>query len=293
MGTTSAFPAHLTVLRYNPPMRLVKDRGPAPLKRFGQNFLADPRLAAWLVDRFAPGPGQRVVEIGPGTGMMTAILAASGTRLIALELDERLIPALEEKLAPFPAAEVRHQDALAVDWNRLAEEAGGPLRIIGNLPYNVGTAIIRAILATDAFVDLQVVLQLEVGDRLLAEPGCKDFGPLSVIASLRTRRQRLRKLLPGSFRPAPKVTSCALALTRLPEPHLAAAEVPALEELLFAGFAQRRKTLAANFPRQKALVQEFLREHDLAADSRAEQLPAPLWPALARHLKTTNPSGRL
>lgn len=270
-------------------MRLSRDRGPAPLRRFGQNFLADPRLAAWLVDRFAAEPGQWVVEIGPGTGMMTTLLAASGARLIALELDQRMIPALEEKLAAFPAAEVRHQDALAVDWNGLAEEAGGPLRIIGNLPYNVGTAIIRAILATDAFVDLQVVLQLEVGDRLLAEPGSKDFGPLSVIASLRTRRQRLRRLLPGSFRPAPKVTSCALALTRLPEPPLAAADVPALLELLFAGFAQRRKTLAANFPKHKPLVQEFLRENGMAPDSRAEQLPAPLWPALARRLENHKP----
>lgn len=265
---------------------------PAPARRFGQNYLTDPRLAAWLVDAFAPAPGDRVVEIGPGPGTLTALLAARAGRLVAIELDPRMIPGLAALLAPFPGAAVREGDALEVDWAALAAEAGGPLRVIGNLPYNVGTAIVRRVVACDDVLDLQVVLQLEVADRLLAAPGGKEYGPLSVIAALRCRRTRLRTLLPGSFHPRPKVTSCALHLARLPEPPLPAAEIPVLERWLFAGFAHRRKTLAGNLGGHRALVAAFLREAGLPEDARAEVVPPAAWLALARRLEAAEHGAR-
>ncbi len=265
---------------------------PRPVRRYGQNFIADPRLAGSLVALFAPQPEDRVVEIGPGEGALTRHLAGRCARFLALEIDERLLPALGELLAGHPGAGLRHADALEADWVALAAELGGPpLRVIANLPYNVGTAIVRRLLATDVVHDMQFVLQLEVAERLLAVPGTKAFGPLGVLAALRTRREKLRLLAPGCFRPPPKVTSCALRLTGLPAPPLPAEEIDAVEGWLHRGFAQRRKTLCNNIPEHRALVQEFLAARGLPADARAEAVPAADWLALARLLGAAAPDG--
>ncbi len=292
-------------------------RAPRAVRRFGQNFLANDALAEALVGLFAPAPGDVIVEIGPGPGALTRHLAPRCRRFVAFEVDPRMIPGLEALLAPWPHAEVRLADALETDWDALAAELGagppggpdpgppggpdpgppggadpGPPggadarpRVIGNLPYNVGTPIVRRILGSDAVRDLQVVLQLEVAERLLAGPGGKDYGPLSVIAALRARREKLRLLAPGCFRPPPKVTSCALRLVPLPHPPLPAAEIPALERWLFAGFGQRRKTLAGNLGAlgaAKGDVQHFLVERGLPADARAEAVPPRDWLDLSR-----------
>lgn len=260
---------------------------PRPVRRFGQNFIADPRLAGSLVALFAPQPADRIVEIGPGEGALTRHLAGRCARYVALEIDVRLVPALEALLAPHPGAGVRLADALDADWPALAAELGGPpLRVIANLPYNVGTAIVRRLLATDVVHDMQFVLQLEVAERLLAGPGTKAFGPLSVIAALRTRREKLRLLAPGCFRPPPKVTSCALRLERLAAPPLPAHEIDAVEAWLHRGFAQRRKTLANNLAEHRGPVQEFLVARGLPPDARAEAVPARDWLDLARALGT-------
>jgi 16S rRNA (adenine1518-N6/adenine1519-N6)-dimethyltransferase len=262
--------------------------GPRPSRRFGQNFLADPRLAASLVDSFDPQPGDTVVEIGPGQGALTRWLAPRAGRFVALEIDDRLIPGLDGLLAPFPNASVRRADALDVDWDALAAETGSRLRVIGNLPYNVGTAILRRLLASPAVRDIQVVLQLEVAERILASPGVKDYGPLSIVTALRCRRERIRVLSPGCFRPRPKVTSCALRLVALEPAPLLAAEVDAVEAWLFAGFAQRRKTLANNIDAERSLIRGFLEERGLPPDARAEAVPAADWLDLARRLSGTS-----
>ncbi len=253
-------------------------------KRLGQHFLANRGTARALVDTFAPGPADTVVEIGPGGGALTRLLAERAGRLVALELDRDLVPALVELLAPFPRAEVRQADALAVDWAALREELGGPFRVIGNLPYNVGTAIVRRLLVAGGVRDMQFVLQKEVADRILADPGSRSYGPLSVLAALRCRRRRLRVLPPGAFRPPPRVTSVALSLEFLPHPPLVAAELPLLEEWLHAGFGHRRKTLAGNLGPLRERVRGWLEERGLAADSRAEALAPGDWLALFRAL---------
>ncbi len=256
-----------------------------PLRRFGQNFLADRALAARLVELFDPQPGQVIVEIGPGTGALTGLLAPRCGRFVALELDERLVPGVEALLAGRPGAEVRRADALAVDWDALAADLGTErLRVIGNLPYNVATPIVRRLLASDRVADLQVVLQREVADRFLAGPGTKDYGPVSIVAALRAEGRRLITLAPGAFRPRPKVTSSAIALARRLEPPLPAAEIPALERCLFRGFGHRRKQLGNNFGADGERVRAFLEAHGLPPDARAEAVPAALWLALARHL---------
>ncbi len=254
-------------------------------KRLGQHFLANRGTALALVEAFAPAPGDAVVEIGPGGGALTGLLAERAGRLVALEVDPDLVPALEELLAPFPGAEVRLADALEVDWDALAAElGGGPLRVIGNLPYNVGTAIVRRLLASDAVRDMQLVLQKEVADRLLAGPGTKAYGPLSVLAALRCRRRRVRTLPPGAFRPPPRVTSAAVTLEFLADPPLPAGELPRLEAWLHAGFGHRRKTLAGNLGPHRERVRGWLEERGFPADARAEVLPPADWLALARLL---------
>ncbi len=261
-------------------------------KRLGQHFLANRGLALALVEAFAPAPGDAVVEIGPGGGALTGLLAERAGRLVALEVDADLVPALERMLEPFPRAEVRLADALAVDWDALADELGGRFRVIGNLPYNVGTAIVRRLLASDAVRDMQLVLQKEVADRLLAGPGTKAYGPLSVLAALRCRRRRVRTLPPGAFRPPPRVTSAAIALESLPDPPLPAAELPLLLGWLHAGFGHRRKTLAGNLGAHRERVRSWLAARGLPADARAEAVPPADWLALARLLgRPPGPAG--
>jgi 16S rRNA (adenine1518-N6/adenine1519-N6)-dimethyltransferase len=156
--------------------------------------------------------------------------------------------------------------------------------VIGNLPYNVATPIVRRLLASDRVGDLQVVLQREVADRFLAGPGTKDYGPVSIVATLRAEGRRLITLGPGAFRPRPKVTSAAIALVRRNDPPLPADEIPALERCLFRGFGHRRKMLANNFGADGERVRAFLAAHGLSPDARAEAVPAAVWLALARHL---------
>ena len=256
-----------------------------PLRRFGQNFLADRVLAERLVELFDPHPGETVVEIGPGTGALTRLLVPRCGRFVALELDDRLVPGIAELLAGRPGTEVRRADALAVDWDALADELGASrLRVIGNLPFNVATPIVRRLLASDRVGDLQVVLQREVADRFLAGPGTKDYGPVSIVAALRAEGRRLITLGPAAFRPRPKVTSTAIALVRRDDPPLPAREIPALERCLFRGFGQRRKQLGNNFGPEGERVRAFLAAHGLPPDARAEAVPAAVWLALSRHL---------
>ncbi|MDQ7006297.1 MAG: 16S rRNA (adenine(1518)-N(6)/adenine(1519)-N(6))-dimethyltransferase RsmA [Acidobacteriota bacterium] len=262
---------------------------PPARRRWGQNFLASPAVARRLVDLFLGDvAGERralpVVEIGPGRGALTRELASRVRRLVALEIDPLLHEELLRELGASPALEVRLGDALETDFEALAEELGGAFRVIGNLPYNVGTAVVRRLLRVSAVADFQVVLQQEVVDRFLARPGTKAYGPLAVISQLRGRPRRLLALPPSLFRPRPKVHSAVLSLVVDPRAPLAAGDVENLERWLFRGFGHRRKTLAGNLGPWKEAVREFLVGRGLPADARAEAVPAEDWLALGRRL---------
>ncbi len=217
-----------------------------PRKRFGQNFLESESVIRRIVGAIAPERGDRIVEIGPGLGALTGPLLERVERLDAVELDRDLAGTLVDRLGRPTGLTIHEADALRFDFTQLAD--GAALRIVGNLPYNISTPLMFHLLdqadrSNDGIRDMHFMLQKEVVDRICAEPGTKAWGRLSVMTQLRAEATRLFTVPPGAFRPPPKVES---AIVRLVPRRLDAAEraaLPALERVVRAAFAQRRKTL--------------------------------------------------
>jgi 16S rRNA (adenine1518-N6/adenine1519-N6)-dimethyltransferase len=234
-------------------------------------------------------PGERVLEIGPGPGGLTRALVAAGARVWALEADPRMVAHLEAQ--GLAAVEVRLADALAADYLALAAEAGGPFRLVANLPYNIsGPLLARLLRQRSAFTSLTLMLQREVGERLLAPPGTRQRGSLSVLAQIFCRVELVLRVAPGSFRPPPKVDSVVLRLDVRPEPPRALREENALWTVVRAGFGQRRKMLRNPL---KALagedVEAVLCAAGLSGRERPESLSGEAWIALANALAERAP----
>jgi 16S rRNA (adenine1518-N6/adenine1519-N6)-dimethyltransferase len=212
-------------------------------KRFGQNFLHDEHVINRIVKAITPGPGQKLVEIGPGQGALTAPLLAAAGQLTAIEIDRDLAALLRTRYGGNPGFELIENDVLAVDFAALAP---GPasLRIVGNLPYNISTPLLFRLLQHHPLIhDMVFMLQLEVVQRLAAGPGSGDYGRLSVMMQYYCEVELLFKVAPGSFTPRPKVDSAVVRLTpRRPSP-FAAVKPEALARVVKAAFSQRRKTL--------------------------------------------------
>lgn len=219
-------------------------------KRFGQHFLEAPWVAK-LVEALRAGPDDLFVEIGPGRGAITRPLASRAARLLAIEVDRDLARALTAEA--IPALTVVERDVLAVDlgtviaeWLGEAPGSTHPVRIVGNLPYNISSPILFRILAfaaaTRGVTDATLMLQKEVADRLLASPGSKEYGVLSILAGLHADITRLLALPPGAFRPPPKVSSAVLRLAFRP-PRVALADEAVFTRMVRTMFTQRRKTL--------------------------------------------------
>ncbi|MDN3523412.1 16S rRNA (adenine(1518)-N(6)/adenine(1519)-N(6))-dimethyltransferase RsmA [Halomonas ramblicola] len=216
-------------------------------KRFGQNFLRDPGIISRIVRAIGPRPGERLVEIGPGQGALTEpLLEAAGGRLEVIELDRDLIPGLRVQFFNHPDFVIHEGDALKVDF-RVLRGAGEPLRVVGNLPYNISTPLIAHLLeAGDAIADMHFMLQREVVERLAAEPGGADWGRLSVMAQYRCRVESLFVVPPEAFVPRPKVDSAIVRLTPYAAPPHPARDAALLSRLVREAFGQRRKTLRNN-----------------------------------------------
>jgi len=212
-------------------------------RRFSQNFLRDPGTIERIVAAIAPQPGDRIVEVGPGRGALTAPLLAQCGRLTAIEIDRDLARWLQHRFGA-EGLTLLCADALRVDWEALARESGGRLRIVGNLPYHISTPLLFAWLPiASAVADQHLMLQKEVVDRIVAHPGGRDYGRLSVMLQFRYRVERLFNVAAGAFVPAPKVQSSVIRLVpRAPE-ELAVADSSAFSRVVTAAFGQRRKTL--------------------------------------------------
>ena len=214
-----------------------------PRKRFGQNFLHDATIINRLVAAIAPKADDSVVEIGPGQGALTTPMLERLDRLDAVELDRDLVPFLRASLEP-KGLTVHEADALKFDFSSLMKDK--PLRVIGNLPYNISTPLIFHLLTYQQRVqDMHFMLQLEVVDRLAAQPGSKTYGKLSVITQYYCQVDKLFNVPPGAFNPPPKVTSAIVRLVprAIEQP---ADDVELFEQVVKISFAQRRKTLRNN-----------------------------------------------
>ncbi len=243
-------------------------------KRFGQHFLVDDAVIEGIVDAIAPAAGQALVEIGPGLGAMTLPLLRRCSALTVIELDRDLAARLRRQAG----LTVIEADVLQVDFRALALAAGQPLRVVGNLPYNISTPILFHLLAAaDAVVDQHFMLQKEVVDRMAASPGSKDYGRLSVMLQWRYRISAVLDVPPAAFDPPPRVDSAVVRMRPLP----AAPDVDPqrLGALVTAAFSQRRKLLRHTLGRW--IEAEGL---DTAFDlqRRAEEVPVSEYLGLAR-----------
>ena len=250
-----------------------------PRKRFGQNFLIDNNVVDNIVHAIDPRPGDHLVEIGPGQGAMTAPLLESVGAMDVIELDRDLAPWLEQNLGAAGSLRVHCADALRFDFRSLAED-GRPLRVVGNLPYNISTPLLFHLTTTiDIIQDMHFMLQKEVVQRMAAGPGGKDYGRLSVMIQYYCGVEKLFDVRPGSFRPPPKVDSSVVRLI----PH---AEKPApvrdendLATIVAAAFNQRRKTLRNAL--KAWLTAEQITAAGVRPEARAETLSLEQFAALS------------
>jgi 16S rRNA (adenine1518-N6/adenine1519-N6)-dimethyltransferase len=212
---------------------------PRPRKRFGQHFLTDRHYLRRIVEAIAPSRGDAMAEIGPGTGLLTAELVQRLSHLHAIEIDRDLAAGLRNRF-PADRLTVHEGDALDFDFTSLP----APLRVVGNLPYNVSTPILFRIAALDDRIrDCTFLLQKEVVDRMVAAPATAEYGRLSVMLQYRFLMASLLDVPPGAFTPPPKVDSSVVRMAPIGPDRARARDEALFERLVAAAFSQRRKTL--------------------------------------------------
>jgi len=267
-----------------PPLReVIRRHGLTPKKSLGQNFLFDLNLTARIARAAEPLENITVVEIGPGPGGLTrALLALGARRVVAVERDQRAIAALEEIGARYPGQlEIVAGDALRIDpRDQLGPERA---RVVANLPYNIATALLIGWLTAEPwppwYDSLLLMFQREVAERIVATPGSKSYGRLSVLAGWRTEAKLLFDVAPSAFVPPPKVTSSVVRLTPRPVP--LACQSIALQRVTEAAFGQRRKMLRQSLKTLGVDAGALLSEAGIEPTARAEEIPVEGFVALA------------
>ena len=212
-------------------------------KRFGQNFLVDHMVIDRIIQAINVQPSQQLIEIGPGQGAITSGLLASGANLTAIEIDRDLIDMLSQKFLNADNFTLFNQDALQVDYRQLQETSGKPLRIVGNLPYNISTPLLLHLLSySDCIEDMHFMLQKEVVDRLSARPNNGQWGRLSIMVQYHAEVEPLLSVPKSAFFPEPKVESTVVRL-RPRSIVNAVVDMPQFTRLVKQAFSQRRKTI--------------------------------------------------
>ena len=253
-----------------------------PRKRFGQHFLHDANVIDRLVAAIAPRSGDHLVEIGPGEGVLTAPVLDKAGALTVIELDRDLAATLPERLGQPRGLKVVQADVLKVDFAELAGDDA--LRIIGNLPYNISTPILFHLLEARAdIIDMHFMLQKEVVDRMVAAPGSRQYGRLSVMAAFHCDMTRLFTVLPGAFRPPPKVDSAIVRLVPKPLTDEDRALLPTFAEVTRRAFGQRRKTLRNSL--KGLLDAKAIETAGIDPGARAETLSVDQFRKLAEEVK--------
>jgi 16S rRNA (adenine1518-N6/adenine1519-N6)-dimethyltransferase len=264
------------------PRALLSARGLRPKKSLGQNFLMDAGTSARIARLATGAPGERVLEVGAGTGSLTAALLAAGAEVTAFDLDDGLVEILRSR-DDLRSARIEHVDALGFDYASYAGER--PWRVAGNLPYNIATPLLIKLAQLERPPErIVAMIQKDVADRLLAKPGTAAYGSLTVALAVTMRAERAFNVSPGQFFPRPKVVSSVVVLHRLDAPLVAVRDRQRFEEVVRGAFAYRRKTLvnslalALELPRER--IASALAALDLDADIRGEALDLPTFAAL-------------
>ncbi|WP_420002610.1 16S rRNA (adenine(1518)-N(6)/adenine(1519)-N(6))-dimethyltransferase RsmA [Arenibacterium sp. LLYu02] len=272
-----------------PPLReVIATHQLSARKSLGQNFLLDLNLTAKIARQAGDLTGCDVLEIGPGPGGLTRGLLSEGARrVLAIEKDQRCLPALAEIAAAYPGQlEVINGDALEID--PLAHLTP-PIRIAANLPYNVGTELLVRWLTPEVWPpfwqSLTLMFQREVAERIVAKPGSKAYGRLAILAQWRADARIVLSLPPEAFTPPPKVSSAVVHLTALPEPRYPA-DAATLSRVVAAAFNQRRKMLRASLKGVSPEIEDHLIAAGIPPTERAEQVGLEAFCALARSLKS-------
>ncbi len=258
--------------------------------KLGQNFLVSPTAQAAIVDALGDLAHRTVVEIGPGRGAITNLLATRARRLILIELDRDLAPQLRAQFADRPSVEVLQQDILATDLASLGSDPNEKLAVVGNLPYYITSDILLHLFRAHAVIDRAVIMvQREVADRLAAQPGTRDYGWLSVTAQLYARVENLFTLPPEAFSPAPQVHSTVLRLTMAPRFAELNVDPETFLRFVGIGFAHKRKTLVNNLRSAgytPVAIAAALDAAQIPPQSRTEQLNVPTLAALFHALRS-------
>ncbi|WP_300772373.1 16S rRNA (adenine(1518)-N(6)/adenine(1519)-N(6))-dimethyltransferase RsmA [uncultured Acetatifactor sp.] len=250
-------------------------------KKYGQNFLVDPNVLERVMDAAGVSGEDCVLEIGPGIGTMTQLLAERAGKVVAVEIDRNLIPILEETLAPYSNVTVINEDILKLDVEETirVRGEGRPVKVVANLPYYITTPIIMSLLEGGAPLEsITVMVQKEVAERMQAGPGTKDYGALSLAVQYYSRPEVVANVPPNCFIPRPNVGSAVIRLTRYGTPPVQAADPGKLFTVIRASFNQRRKTLANSLGNAPGLlasrerVAGILEEMGLPAMIRGEAL---------------------
>jgi len=267
-----------------PPLReVIRRHELSARKSLGQNFLLDLNLTGRIARAAGPLDGVTVLEIGPGPGGLTRALLAEGANVVAVERDQRAIAALGEIAAHYPSR-LRVIEGDALTFDAMSHLGSGPVRVVANLPYNIATALLVSWLIVEPWPPwydrLVLMFQREVAERIVAKPGSKTYGRLSVLAGWRTEAKMLFDIAPSAFVPPPKVTSSLVRL--VPRAAPLACDRRALERVTEAAFGQRRKMLRQSLKQLGVDPIPLLERAGLDPTARAEDIPVQGFVALAR-----------
>lgn len=250
-------------------------------KKYGQNFLIDTHVLDKIIGAAQIGPDDFVLEIGPGIGTMTQCLAEAAREVVAVEIDTKLIPILQDTLKEYDNVTVLNEDILKVDIRKIAEEKNGgkPIKVVANLPYYITTPIIMGLFESEVPLDsITVMVQKEVADRMQVGPGTKDYGALSLAVQYYAEPYIVANVPPNCFIPRPAVGSAVIRLTRYQEKPVKVNDASFMFKIIRASFNQRRKTLQnglynsseLRIPKEKTVA--ALEEMGLTPTIRGEKL---------------------
>ena len=269
-------------------------------KKYGQNFLIDTHVLDKIIGAAEIGKDDFVLEIGPGIGTMTQYLAEAAREVVAVEIDTKLIPILEDTLKEYDNVTVLNEDILKVDIRKIAEEKNGgkPIKVVANLPYYITTPIIMGLFESEVPLDsITVMVQKEVADRMQVGPGTKDYGALSLAVQYYAEPYIVANVPPNCFIPRPNVGSAVIRLTRYKEPPVQVDEPGVMFRLIRASFNQRRKTLqnglnnSPEVPYTKEQIAVAIESLGVPASVRGEALTLEQFAGLSNYFTRTAGNG--